>query len=134
MIMVGGPGAVAPAARAASRGGGSRFTVAMPEAGSAVRTEEAPPVVLGTMLALQENDEPDAVRDRRARRHGTAILEALGRLQRMLLGAAGSGNEAEIAGQLASLTEMMPEAADPGLAAILAAVTMRARIELARRR
>ena len=86
------------------------------------------------MLLLQEvADGPvhdRQARDRRARRHGRALLEGLGELQRALLG---DGEDSAALDRLAALVEHCPEAADPALRATLAAVALRARVELARR-
>jgi hypothetical protein len=88
-------------------------------------------VSLGSMLALQEaGAEP--VRDRAARRHGHAMLQLLVALQRAMLGG-GSGDEAEL-GRLAALSAEIPAASDPGLRQAVAAIALRASIELARRR
>ena len=88
-------------------------------------------VSLGSMLALQEaGDEP--VRDRAARRHGHAMLQLLAALQRAVLGG-GSGGEAEL-GRLATLSADIPAASDLGLRQVVAAIALRASIELARRR
>ena len=89
------------------------------------------PVALGSMLALQEaGAEP--VRDRAARRHGHAMLKLLAALQRAMLGGEG-GNEDEL-GRLAALATEIPAASDPGLRQVVAAIALRASIELARRR
>lgn len=98
-------------------------------AAAGVSATSAPGSLLG-LLALQE-DETGAERDRAARRHGDALLRELAALQRGLL-----GDEAEVMtalSRLAVLTEQAQEAADPGLAAIVRAVALRARIEVARR-
>lgn len=84
--------------------------------------------VLSGLLALQETD-PD-VRDRSARRRGQDILAALAELQRALLAGGGS---ADVLGRLAALTADLPRALDPRLERILAAITLRARVEMARR-
>jgi hypothetical protein len=91
----------------------------------------ASPVSLGSMLALQEaGAEP--VRDRAARRHGHAMLRLLAALQRAMLGA-GGGDGAEL-DRLAALSAEIPAASDPGLRQVVAAIALRASIELARRR
>lgn len=88
---------------------------------------------LDALLALQETgvaaDNP-AVRDREARRHGRAILEALAELQKALLG---GSDDSEVLGRLGALLGSLPPAADAGLAVLLNSVSLRARIELARR-
>ena len=126
---VAGPTATARTARRAGPGG---FAVPPGEAsatGGAARMEEASAVTLGGMLALQEEESP-VVRDRRARRHAQAILEELARLQRGLLGGA---TDAGSLARLAALAELVPDAADPTLGALVQSVAIRARIELARR-
>jgi hypothetical protein len=133
MIMVGNVGGPAAAARTVRRSGaGGAFAVPMSETGAtaeAARLEGASAVMLGGMLGLQEDELPE-VKDRRARRHGQAILQELARLQRALLG--GTMEEGSLA-RLAALTEMVPEAADPSLGALVQSVALRAQIELARR-
>ena len=87
------------------------------------------PVTLDSLLALQQVDEPTE-HDRAARRHGQALLVALGRLQRLLLE---DGDQVAALEQIRTLADATPAAADPGLAAALDLVVLRARIELARR-
>ncbi len=85
-------------------------------------------VSLSGLLALHEA-ELEAPRDRAARRRGQDILAALAELQRGLLGA----ETGEALTRLTHLVEALPRAADPRLEAVLGAVALRARIELARR-
>lgn len=86
----------------------------------------ATPAGLAGLLALQEL--PDArVADRAARRHAGDMVEMLAALQRALL-----GGEAPDLGRLAQLAASVPQAGDPALQAAVAAVVLRARIELAR--
>ncbi|MBR0673767.1 flagellar assembly protein FliX, partial [Neoroseomonas soli] len=80
------------------------------------------------LLALQEAG-PVAERDARARRRGDALLRELSGLQAELL--AGRVDPARLQA-LAALAEG-ESAADPALAAAVAAIALRARIELARR-
>jgi hypothetical protein len=87
------------------------------------------PVALDALLALQQVDEPNE-RNRAARRHGQALLGALGRLQRLLLE---DGDPAGALEQLHTLADTISAAADPGLAAAVDQVVLRARIEMARR-
>jgi hypothetical protein len=100
-----------------------------PDAACAAGVAIAAPVGLDALLALQQVDEPTE-RDRAARRHGQALLGALGRLQRLLLE---DGDQAAALGQIRALADATPAAADPGLAAAVDLVVLRARIELARR-
>ena len=95
------------------------------------------------LLGLQERGAIDAssapaVRDREARRHGQALLSALGELQLALIGVGGNLGTAQrdletLAERLSVLADTIPAAADPGLQAIVRAIGMRAQIELARR-
>jgi Class II flagellar assembly regulator len=100
-----------------------------PDAARGAGVAASAPVALDSLLALQQVDEPTE-RDRAARRHGQALLAALSRLQRLLLE---DGDEAAALEQIRALAEATPAAADPGLAAAVELVVLRARIELARR-
>ncbi len=84
---------------------------------------------LAGLLVLQEADT-EAPRNRAARRRGQDILAALAALQRALL--AGGGSD-DVMARLAALTADLPPALDLGLDRILRAITLRARVELARR-
>ena len=90
--------------------------------------EAAAPATLAGLLALQEAAAP-APRDRAARRHGQVLLGGLAALQRALLGAGGAGAALD---HLATLLAAAPPADEPGLAALLDAIALRCRIELAR--
>jgi Class II flagellar assembly regulator len=103
---------------------GAAETDAMPAAVSA-----AAPMALESLLALQQVDQATE-RDRAARRRGQALLVALGRVQ---LGLLGGGDPAATLAELRTLAADVPPASDSGLAAALAHVVLRARIELARR-
>jgi hypothetical protein len=84
---------------------------------------------LESMLALQAVDEA-AERDRAAHKRGTAMVAALSRLQRAMLA------EEDPSSALNALDELAgdgPLANDPELGAILRAVVLRSRVELARR-
>ena len=83
-------------------------------------------VGLAGMLALQEVPDPELA-DREARRRGLDILVALAELQRALLGPGGADPA-----RLAALAAAVPQADDPALRAVVAAITLRARIEAAR--
>ncbi len=125
-----GPREVGWTARRGGTRSGGGFSVSTPaDAAPARPTESASAVTAAGMLALQE-DEGGAVQDRAARRHGRAMLTALAELQRTLL-----ANDDDVAtlAKLAELVTHMPRATDPALAAAVDAVTLRARIELARR-
>jgi hypothetical protein len=83
---------------------------------------------LDSMLALQGIDEA-IEHDRAAHKRGTAMLAALTRLQRMMLA------EEDPSVALRLLNELTGDnrlADDPGLAAILRAVVLRSRVEIAR--
>ncbi len=88
-------------------------------------------VALSGLLALQEAEEVPDVREREARRRAHAVLEALSSLQGALLG---GGDPDETAARLAAAVGTMPRSADPALSAILAAIKLRAMVELARQR
>lgn len=97
---------------------------------------------VGALLGLQEQVagglQAAAVRDREARRHGQALLSALADLQLILVGSQnvpgmGIATFSRLADRLAALTNAVPVAADPGLGAIVMAIALRARVELARR-
>ncbi|MGH7119350.1 MAG: flagellar assembly protein FliX [Acetobacteraceae bacterium] len=114
------------------RVGGAGF--ALPEAPPAPLqagglAEATPASLVGAMVALQEAELKGA-RDRAARRHGETMLDELRALQVRLLD---GGGAPELLGRLATLAEVLPEAADPKLAALVRAVALRAEIELARR-
>lgn len=96
---------------------------------SAEAASSASQVGMPSLLSAQEAyGEP--VGDREARRHGRAMLDALSRLQRALLG--GEGPDA--LQSLANLVRATPEPADPRLAAVQRAVLVRAAVELQRAR
>ncbi|MHB1304877.1 MAG: flagellar assembly protein FliX [Acidiphilium sp.] len=115
---------------AAARNGGTAprgtATSFAPAVSRPSATATITPVGLGALLALQ--DEAAAPRrDRAARRGGESVLGALARLQAAML---------DDGGDLSGLREAisrMTEPADPALAAIIAAIRLRARVELARR-
>jgi hypothetical protein len=84
---------------------------------------------LGSMLTLQELGGETAA-DREARRHGRDMLATLTELQRALLG----GGDGVVALQhLADLAALVPQATDRRLAAMVSAIIVRVRVELARR-
>lgn len=123
---VGGPAPVVGGGRAA-RGGGGAFRVP-DRAQGAEASAVAPAMAVGlsAMLALQEMPDP-TVGDREARRHGQALLDELSALQRSML--AGGAPDP---GRLARLAAAVPSATDPRLRETVAAIALRARIELAR--
>lgn len=129
----------APAVRRLSGQRARPFTLAEasspPDAPSAEAiTPGAPAALLAGLLAVQESLS-ERNRDRIAWHHGEALLEELARLQASLLvpeiGAAPSNTA--ILSRLAELAARIPETSDAALADALAAVALRARVELARR-
>jgi hypothetical protein len=123
-----GGGGTIRGGRAPRGPGGFRLPAAAQGSGGAEATEGvAAPSAIG-LLALQET-APAAERDARAQRRGQAMLDELGALQRDLL--AGRADPARLH-RLEALTQG-EAAADPALAEAVAAIALRARIELARR-
>jgi hypothetical protein len=93
-------------------------------------TEASPAAALTSLLTLQELGG-ETVEDRESRRHGQTMLAVLAELQRALL----TGCDAVAAlDRLADLLGAVPRATDRRLAAMVSAIVVRARVELARRR
>lgn len=114
-------------ARAARGAGGFRLAQGQGAASDVAASAAATPATALSLLGLQESGAA-AERDARARARGLALLAALSALQAGLLrGVVDAGLPA----RLAALGEG-EAAADPALAALLAQVTLRARVELAR--
>jgi len=86
-------------------------------------------VGLASVLTLQELGG-ETVQDREAKRHGQDMLAMLAALQRGLLGGADSGDTLQ---RLAELAAAVPRATDRRLAAMMSAIIVRVRVELARR-
>ena len=134
MSIISGLGPPSPANRTSARPDqpSPGFAVSVPARASATEAPpEAPAVMLAGLLALQAED-CDESRDRAARRRGQDLLAALATLQRALLSEGGVPVD-----QLRELERMvadMPPASDPRLRAIMDAITLRVRIELARYR
>jgi Class II flagellar assembly regulator len=84
---------------------------------------------LDSMLALQAVDEASE-HDRTARKRGTAMIAALTKLQRITLA---DQDPSQALSALNDLTADSPAADDPGLQAILRAIKLRARVEIALR-
>jgi hypothetical protein len=120
-------GGISRTARPGVRRGGG-FAVAGGSPGAAISAPAAP-LASAAMLTLQELDCQTA-QDREARKHGEAVLHALTALQRARLGGSGSGSTTDLQQVLAAAAAA--PARDPCLAGILAAVMLRARVELAR--
>jgi hypothetical protein len=115
------------ATRPAARG----FTVpsALPDASQPQEAAAPEAASLGSVLALQELGS-EAVADREARRHGQSMLAELAVLQRALLS---GGDDTAGLQRLAELVAAVTRAADSQLAAIVSAIVLRVRVELARR-
>jgi hypothetical protein len=88
-----------------------------------------PSIGLDSMLALQAVDEA-VERDRAARKRGMAIIAALTKLQRAMLGREDPSPTLNL---LNELTAECPLAHDVGLGAIVRAIVLRSRVEIARR-
>jgi hypothetical protein len=121
----------APLARDSTRAAAGQFSV---EDGAAplnqnARASSVSGIGLDSMLALQAVDEA-VERDRSARKRGSAIIAALTNLQRTMLAAEDPSMALRA---MSELTVDTPLANDPGLAAILRAVVLRSRVEIARR-
>ncbi len=118
----------APAPRPAPGRAGTPFQVRDTFKPGPAMVAGVPGSALGGMIALQEH-EGDGVRDREAKRRGADLLAALRTLQRQLLGAGATKGHL---GDLAALADSVPDAADAALRALVAAIVLRARIEIAR--
>ncbi len=125
---IGGPAAPRTASRTRTKSG---FVVPTEtaETGQAMAASATHATSLASMLTLQELGH-ETVQDREARRHGQDMLAMLAELQRALLG---GGDEVAVLHQLAELAAAVPRASDRRLAAVLSAIVLRARVELARR-
>ena len=97
--------------------------------GAATAANEASPPALASMLTLQELGG-ETIQDREARRHGQDMLAALADLQRALLSA---GGDETVLARLEELAASVPRATDRRLAAMVSAIMVRVRVELARR-
>jgi hypothetical protein len=130
-VRAGGVDGPAPVARDGSRTAAGRFSVddGTAPAGQNVRPSSVAGIGLDSMLTLQAVDEA-VERDRAARKRGSAIIAALTHLQRTMLAEEDPSMALRAMNELTSDT---PVADDPGLAAILRAVVLRSRIEIARR-
>jgi len=109
----------------------SGFSVPLQSAatGPAMAASEASAPALASMLTLQELGG-ETIQDREARRHGQDMLGALAELQRSLLAADG---DPAVLTRLAELAAAVPRATDRRLAAMVSAIVVRVRVELARR-
>lgn len=118
--VTGPPPAAARTLRAASSG----FHLPAARADAAAPAGGVEEIGLSGMLLLQE--QPDTA-DERARKRGQDLLAALAELQRALLSPA-----APDATRLAALAGDLPQADDPALRAVVRAIALRARLEVAR--
>ena len=130
-VRASGIGAAAPLPRDGTKTVAGQFTV---EDGAAplnqrVRLATVVGIGLESMLALQAVDEA-AERDRAAHKRGTAMVAALSRLQRAMLA---EEDPSLVLNALHELAGDGPLANDPELGAIVRAVVLRSRVELARR-
>ncbi len=131
MTRVGGIGGAATPARQAARTGGGFALPDAPGGRAAATVAAASPA---SLLALQEGLGPDQGAEERARRRGRAALDLLREVQIDLLrGGATPARLARLA-TLAEAAEADATLSDPRLRAVLAEVTLRVRVELARRR
>ncbi|MFC0408916.1 flagellar assembly protein FliX [Roseomonas elaeocarpi] len=119
-----GPVAGGNRARRAAAGG---FTLPEETTEAGTATAAAPLAAVG-LLAIQEEPDDPAERDRQGRQRAAAMLEELQALQRELL--SGRADPARLE-RLASLAEGRA-ASDPVLADALSAIALRARVEIAR--
>ncbi len=110
-----------------ARGSAGGFSLGTTSSPGAAATQGAGPAQAAGLLALQEY-APVAERDARAHKRGAALLRSLSDLQLGLL-----GGGVDLA-RLRALAALVPgdEASDPALAAAIAAIRLRARVELAR--
>jgi len=110
---------------------GSGFAVSADQTADTAAATNGPtePASLGAVLTLQEIGS-QTTEDRQARKHGQQMLVLLAALQRSLLD--GVDNVDAIT-QLAELSSAVPRAEDRRLAAMISAIVVRARVELARR-
>ena len=99
--------------------------------GKAAATAGASSVDLAGLLALQ-SENPDEVQEREARRHGHNLLAELAALQRALLADDAEPVPLDQLQRLERLAAAQPATADPKLREVLEAITLRARVELAR--
>lgn len=118
--------AAGPGRQVRSSGGGFRLGGTGGSSAAAAAQGASAPQGIG-LLALQET-APPGERDARARKRGQELVEELSALQLALL--SGRADPARLR-RLATLT-VGEAAADPGLAAAVAGLQLRARVELAR--
>jgi hypothetical protein len=132
-----GPGeapAPGPQRPAGAQDDGGFSAMLSPQSPAPTASEAVAPPVLSAMALVQAGVDDVFARtaqDRRARRHGRAILQALGAVQLALLG--GDGRQARGAlAKLASAAGDVIPADDPVLRLVLHEIEVRAAVELAR--
>ena len=108
---------------------GSSFALPLGQADPGLGAEEVTPADVGGLLLLQEHDLPEH-RNRAARRRCDDMLRALSNVQ---LGMLAGSDDPELVPRLAALAGGLPQAADPTLAALARMISLRAKIEVARR-
>jgi hypothetical protein len=120
--------ALTPAASAPRGRTGSTFSVALDAPATARLAAPEGVASLSALIGLQSDYEP--VEDREARRHGQDLLAELAGLHRALLGEASHPELLHTLDRLVA-TPLAP-ARDPRLADAVAAIRLRAMVELAR--
>ena len=110
-----------------TRGAGTGFSLGSASTAATAPAQGTAPAQAIGLLALQEAG-PVAERDARARKRGEALLQSLSELQ---LGLLDGRLDPERLHALAALVTG-EEASDPALAAAIAGIRLRARVELAR--
>jgi len=127
-----GPGGTPAAPRKGAKVTGFSQLLETPDPADAAPAGEAAPAEapvtahVGGLMTYEEARDR-VVADRQARRHGRAMLQALGAMQLSLL----DGDDAAVQA-LADLAAQVPEADDPVLRLILQEIGVRAAVELAR--
>jgi hypothetical protein len=127
-----GPGGTPTAPRKSTKATGFSQLLETPDAGDTSHAADAAPVEapvtaqIGSLMTYEEARDR-VIADRQARRHGRAMLQALGAMQLSLL----DGDHAAVQA-LADLAAQVPEADDPVLRLILQEIGVRAAVELAR--
>ena len=129
-VKLDGVGGLAPQSRSTTRSSAEPFVIANAVTASAARPAPAtvPAIGMESMLMLQAIGD-GAERDRAARMRGAAMIAAMSDLQRAMLA---DGDPSLALRSLSELAVDGPLADDPGLAAVLRTVVLRARIEVAR--
>jgi hypothetical protein len=127
-----GPGGTPIAPRKGAKAAGFSQLLETPEQGDVAPAGEAAPAEapvaarVGGLMTYEEARDR-VLADRQARRHGRAMLQALGAMQLSLL----AGGDAAVQA-LADLAAQVPEADDPVLRLLLQEIGVRAAVELAR--